>query len=60
MCDLCSYEYELPPGKKWAFIGKCPCRGADLACSTMDSLWKVVNEEDDWCFGLDGEIVDLR
>lgn len=53
-------EIEAPAGMKWAFVGKCPCRGQDKDCADDSNLWRLVNEDDEWCYGNDGEYVDLR
>jgi len=45
MCEVCDYAYELPPGKRWRFLGTCPCGGNDMACAEDDKLWEIVDDD---------------
>lgn len=53
-------KYIAPPGTKWAYVGKCSCRGQDMACAEDSSQWRAVPVDDDWCYDWDGNVVDLR
>lgn len=38
------WKYMPPEGKRWIYIGDCPCGGADADHIDNDEEWKLVDD----------------